>query len=225
MNLNEVGLEVIGNGVKFIRSFTIRRDAAKTLYPRQLVPGNTKPMGALFGNSDPTGQFLLQQIGFIYNPSYWLEGFKRGRGVTHSGRERGVHFSATCSRIFARRAEWSPRSYLLEGPRPGTRRERKRRRERPSAGGTQHTHLIVSADGSDVNDGVGVVKERCPAVPLPTRPANVIQPPLYCAIVVLDNERVFRDANCLDPSVEHVVDGRHVSAFGHPIDLIKETVG
>jgi len=68
MNLYEVGLEVIGNGLKFIRSFTIRRDAAKTLYPRQLVPGNTKPMGALFGNSDPPAQLLLQQVGFIYNP-------------------------------------------------------------------------------------------------------------------------------------------------------------
>ena len=219
MNLDEVGLEVIGNGFKFIRSFTIRRDAAKTLYPRQLVPGNTKPMGPLFGNSDPPGQFLLQQVGFIYSPPCRLGG-KRDRGLTHLGRERDARSSTTCLRIFAKRVEWSPRSYLLEGPLPGTRRERKRQCERPSTGVTQPTHLIVGADGSDVNDGIGVVKERCPAVPLTTRPTNVIQPPLYWAIVVLDNERVFRNANCLDPSVEHIVDGRHVSAFGHSVDLI-----
>ena len=62
-------------------------------------------------------------------------------------------------------------------------------------------------------------------MPLTTRPTNVIHPPLDCAIVVLDNEGVFGDANCLDPSMEHIVNGRHVSAFGHPVDLIKETIG
>jgi len=45
MDLYEVGLEVIRNGLVFIRSFTIRRD--------------------VFGNSDAPCQFLLQQIGFI----------------------------------------------------------------------------------------------------------------------------------------------------------------
>lgn len=53
---------------------------------------------------------------------------------------------------------------------------------------TQPTHLIVGTDGSDINDGVGIVKERCPTMPLPTRATDVIHPPLYCAIGVLDNE-------------------------------------
>jgi len=97
--------------------------------------------------------------------------------------------------------------------------------ERRSTGVNQPTHLIISADGGDVNDGVGVVKERGPTVPLATGPTNVIQSPLYCAIVVLYNERVLRDADCLDPSVEHIVDGRDISAFGHPVDLIKEAAG
>lgn len=85
--------------------------------------------------------------------------------------------------------------------------------------------MIVSTDGGDVNDGVRVVKERCPAVPLPTGSTDVIQPPLYCAIVVLYNKRVLRNANCLDPGVKNVVDGWHVTAFGDLVDLIKETVG
>jgi hypothetical protein len=53
MNLYEVGLEVIGDGLIFIQSFAVRRDAVEKLYPCQVVPGNTKRMGALFGNSDP----------------------------------------------------------------------------------------------------------------------------------------------------------------------------
>ena len=104
MNLYEVGLEVIGNGLKFIRSFAVRRDAAKKLYPRQVVPGNAKPMGALFENSDPPGQLLLQQVGFIYNPSCRFDGVKRSRGWTYLGKGLGGRSSTTCSRISARRA-------------------------------------------------------------------------------------------------------------------------
>jgi hypothetical protein len=76
MDLDEVGLEVIGNGFIFIRSFAERRDAVK-LHPCQLVPGNTRGMGALFGNPDAPCQFLLQQIGFIYDPSCQSKEIKR----------------------------------------------------------------------------------------------------------------------------------------------------
>lgn len=131
MNLYEVGLEVIGNGLIFIRSFAVGRDAVTKLCPCQVVPGNTKPMGALFGNTDSLCQFLLQQIGFIYNPSCRSEGTKRGRLVTHSGKGQGVRSSAVCSHISARRVEWSPRSYSSEDPLPGTKRDHKR----PSIGG------------------------------------------------------------------------------------------
>jgi len=65
MDLYEVSLEVIGNRLKFIWPFVVRRDAVKRLYPCQVVPGNTKPVGALFGNSDSSCQLLLQQIGLI----------------------------------------------------------------------------------------------------------------------------------------------------------------
>ena len=51
---------------------------------------------------------------------------------------------------------------------------KERDNERLLIGKTEPTHLIVGTDGGDVNDGIGVVKERCPAVPLPTRPTNVI---------------------------------------------------
>jgi hypothetical protein len=97
--------------------------------------------------------------------------------------------------------------------------------ERSSTGETEPTDLVVSADWSDVNDGIGVVKERRPAVPLSTRPADVVQPPLDRAIIVLYDECVLRNANGLDPCMKDVVDGRHVTAFGDPIDLIKETEG
>ena len=80
MDLHKVGLEVIGNGLKFIRSFAVRCDAAEKGYLRQVVPGNTKGMGALFGNSDSPAQFLLQQVDFIYDPSCRFEGVKRSRG-------------------------------------------------------------------------------------------------------------------------------------------------
>ena len=79
MNLHEMGLEVIGDGLVVVRSLAVRRDAVKALYPCQLVPGNVKRMGALFGNSGALGQFLLQQIGFIYNPCRF-DGIKRSRG-------------------------------------------------------------------------------------------------------------------------------------------------
>ena len=46
--------------------------------------------------------------------------------------------------------------------------------ERSSTGETEPTDLVVSADWSDVNDGIGVVKERRPTVPLSTRPADVV---------------------------------------------------
>jgi hypothetical protein len=46
--------------------------------------------------------------------------------------------------------------------------------ERSSTGETETTDLVVSADWSDVNDGIGVVKERRPTVPLSTRPADVV---------------------------------------------------
>jgi hypothetical protein len=97
--------------------------------------------------------------------------------------------------------------------------------EGPSTGETQSTHLIVSADRSNVNDGVGIVEERCPTVPLSTGPANIVQPPLYLTITVLYNERVLRNANGLDPSVKNIVDRRHVATFGDPANLIKEAVG
>ena len=51
---------------------------------------------------------------------------------------------------------------------------KERGNERQLTEKTQPTHLIVSTDGSDVNDGVGIVEERCPTVPLSTRPTNVI---------------------------------------------------
>ena len=101
--------------------------------------------------------------------------------------------------------------------------KKRRPSERPSIGETLFTHLIISADGSDVNDGVGVVKERRPCVSLPTRATDVVQPPLDSTIVMLNYEGVLRNANGLDPRVKDVVDGWHVSLFSNPRDLIKET--
>ena len=95
---------------------------------------------------------------------------------------------------------------------------------RRSAGEPQVTHLVVGADGSDVNDGIGVVKERRPCVSLPTCPADVVQPPLHCAIAVMDNESVLRDADGLDPSVKNIIDCWHIATLGNPIDLIKEAI-
>ena len=60
---------------------------------------------------------------------------------------------------------------------------------------------------------------------LSTRPADVVQPPLYCTITVLHNECMLRNTNGLDPSVKDIVDCRHIAAFGNSVDLIKETVG
>ena len=123
VNLYEVGLEVVGDGLVFVRSLAVRRDAVKAVYPCQLVPGNMKQMGALFRNSGALGQFLLQQIGFIYNPRRF-DGIKRNRGVTHSGRVRGGRSSTACSRISARKAGWNPLSYSSKGPLLGTKRGR-----------------------------------------------------------------------------------------------------
>ena len=96
-------------------------------------------------------------------------------------------------------------------------------REAP-AGETRATHLVIGADGSDVNDGIGIIKERRPCVPLSTRPTHVVKPPLYCTVAVLHNEGVLGNADGLDPGVENIIDGRHITVFGNPVDLIKETV-
>ena len=96
--------------------------------------------------------------------------------------------------------------------------------QRTSTGETRATHLVVGADGSDVNDGIGIVKERRPCVPLPTRPADVVKPPLYRTVAMLYREGVLGNADGLDPGVENIIDGRHITLFGNPIDLIKETV-
>ena len=95
---------------------------------------------------------------------------------------------------------------------------------RTSTGGTEATNLVIGADGSDVNDGIGIVKERRPCVPLSTRPADVVQPPLHRTVAVLDNEGVFGDPNGLDPGVKNIIDGRHIATFGNPTNLIEETV-
>ena len=86
-------------------------------------------------------------------------------------------------------------------------------------------NLIISADWRNINDGIRVVKERRPCVSLPTGTANIVEPPLHRAVVVLNDESVFRDTNGLNPRVEDIVDAGHVSPFGDPVDLIKETVG
>lgn len=92
-----------------------------------------------------------------------------------------------------------------------------------STGEIEATYLIVGADGSNVNDGIGVVKERRPCMPLPTRSADVVQSPLYRAIGVLHDESVLCDPDGLNPSVKNIIDTWHIATFGNPIDLIKET--
>ena len=62
-------------------------------------------------------------------------------------------------------------------------------------------------------------------MPLATGATDVVQPPLHRPIVVLNNESVLGNANRLDPRVKHIVDGRHISFFSDPRDLIKETKG
>ena len=61
-------------------------------------------------------------------------------------------------------------------------------------------------------------------MPLSTSPADVVKPPLYCTVAVLHNEGVLGNTDGLDPGVENIIDGRHITVFGNPIDLIKETV-
>ena len=105
MNLRGVGLEVIGDGLKFIRLFAVQCDAAKKVYLRQVIPGNTKGMCTLFGNPHSSAQLLLQQVDFIYDPSRRFEGVKRSRGGL-TQEENKIHaLQTSCSRIFARRAE------------------------------------------------------------------------------------------------------------------------
>jgi len=144
--------------------------------------------------------------------------------MTHSGIGQGVHSSAVCSRILTRRAGLNPRSYWSEGPLPDTKKGRKSRSKTRSAGETQATHLVIGADGSDVNDGIGIVKERRPCVSLPTGTADVVQSPLHGAIAVMHHKSVLRDANGLDPGVKDIIDSWHIATFGDPIDLIKEAI-
>jgi len=90
---------------------------------------------------------------------------------------------------------------------------------------TQATYLVIGADGSDINDGIGIIKERRPCVPLSTRPADIIQLPLHCTVAtMIDNESVLRNPNGLYPCVKNIIDGRHVAVFGNPINLIEEAV-
>jgi len=97
---------------------------------------------------------------------------------------------------------------------------KKRRCEITPTGETQAAYLVVGADGSDVNDGIGIVEERRPCMPLPTCPADIVQPPLNCTVTVMDNESVLRDPDGLDPGVKDIFDCWHVATFGNSINLI-----